>query len=87
MRCVSCVAGAQRTDGSRLVAAQRMACRAAYLCRVPGCLPCRGSRSMALREASRPRDSKRWWSGCSARAGARHIARSYKGFQRITCEP
>ena len=36
VRCVSCVAGAQRTDGPRLVAAQRMACRAACLCRVPG---------------------------------------------------
>ena len=63
VRCVSCVAGAQRTDGSRLVAAQRMVRRGAYLCQAP--------RSMELHEVCRSPDFQGRWSGCAARADAR----------------
>ena len=71
--CVACPAraGAQRTDGSSPAAAQRMACRAARLCRV--------SRSMTLHEACRPWDFKWRWFDRGAVRGLRRFGRVQRG--------
>ena len=75
-RCVACPAraGAQRTDGSSPAAAQRMACRAARLCRV--------SRSMTLHEACRPWDFKWRWFDRGAVRGLRRFGRVQRGSVR-----